>query len=76
MITMVAPFANLPDFKVPMLHDVLIPYTISVEHAYEIRIWLKNNCVAGYYGNINPTNLYQFEYDSDALHFALRWNGP
>ena len=59
-----------PTLRVPVLHRVYFSkYRIA-----EMREWLEHNCRAKYYVAPGWTdNFVEFEDDTDATAFALRW---
>lgn len=62
-----------PDFSitVPVLHRV---YFSKYYRIPEMREWLETNCCAAYYVSPGWTdNFVEFEDDTDATAFALRW---
>lgn len=71
MITYTYPWPELPTVKVPVLHRVHF-------HKYrfaEMREWLEINCRAPYYVSPGWTDDFvEFEDDTDATAFSLRWS--
>ena len=71
----IAPFPNLPKVLVPKLHRLHYGWD---HEEYYVRQWCRKHCQYGYYfspgwQDREVGKFVEFEDDSEALLFALRW---
>jgi hypothetical protein len=77
------PMEMFPNIQVPILHKVVYAHTVdNVQARYQrsykdhlVNVWLEENCKGAYYHGPGylEEKFIQFEDDTDAVLFALRW---